>query len=71
MPQMKSRKHDVIIIGGGPGGAAGAMFLAREGIRPLIIEHKTFPCYHIGESMTGKRVLRQRLYLHLGRPPLY
>jgi flavin-dependent dehydrogenase len=36
------------------------MFLRREGIEPLIIEHKTFPRYHIGESMTGAggKVLR-------------
>ena len=60
MEQRNSKKHDVVIIGGGPAGAASAMFLAREGIRSLIIEHKTFPRYHIGESMTGAggKVLR-------------
>lgn len=46
-------KHDVVIVGGGPGGAATAMFLIKEGIKPLIIEHEIFPRYHIGESMTG------------------
>jgi flavin-dependent dehydrogenase len=53
-------KYDVVIVGGGPGGAAGAMFLAREGIRSLIIEQETFPRYHIGESLTGAggKVLR-------------
>ena len=37
------------------------MFLAREGIKPLIIEQETFPRYHIGESLTGGggQVLRQ------------
>ncbi len=30
------------------------MFLAQEGIRPIIIEKETFPRYHIGESMTGE-----------------
>ena len=36
------------------------MFLAREGIRSLIIEQEAFPRYHIGESMTGAggKVLR-------------
>jgi len=46
-------KRDVVIVGGGPGGAATAMFLLREGIKPLIIEAETFPRYHIGESLTG------------------
>src|SRR5215472_4868444 len=53
-------KTDVLIIGGGPGGSATAMFLLREGIKPIIVEAETFPRYHIGESMTGAggKVLR-------------
>jgi flavin-dependent dehydrogenase len=53
-------KTDVLIVGGGPAGAASAMFLLREGITPLIVEAETFPRYHIGESMTGAggKVLR-------------
>jgi FADH2-dependent halogenase len=53
-------KTDVLVIGGGPGGAATAMFLIREGIKPIIVEAETFPRYHIGESMTGAggKVLR-------------
>lgn len=47
-------KTDVAIIGGGPGGSAAAMFLAKQGIRPIIIEKERFPRYHIGESMTGE-----------------
>ena len=47
-------KTDVLIIGGGPGGAAAAMFLTREGIKPVILEQETFPRFHIGESMTGE-----------------
>jgi flavin-dependent dehydrogenase len=47
-------KTDVLIIGGGPGGAAAAMFLVREGIKPVILEQEKFPCYHIGESMAGE-----------------
>lgn len=46
-------KTDVLIIGGGPSGSACAMFLIREGIKPVIVEAETFPRYHIGESMTG------------------
>jgi len=47
-------KTDVLIIGGGPGGAATAMFLLREGIKPVILEQEEFPRFHIGESMTGE-----------------
>jgi flavin-dependent dehydrogenase len=45
---------DVLIIGGGPGGAAAAMFLIKEGINPIIVEQEEFPRFHIGESMTGE-----------------
>jgi FADH2-dependent halogenase len=50
----------VVIVGGGPAGSASAMFLLREGIKPLIVEMETFPRYHIGESLTGAggKVLR-------------
>src|SRR5947207_2550188 len=53
-------KTDVLIVGGGPGGSATAMFLVREGIKPIIVEAEAFPRYHIGESMTGAggKVLR-------------
>lgn len=47
-------KTDVAIIGGGPGGTTAAMYLLRQGIRPLIIEKESFPRYSIGESMTGE-----------------
>src|SRR6266700_1395377 len=54
-------KTDVLIIGGGPGGSAMAMFLLREGIKPVILEQEEFPRYHIGESLTGEagQVLRR------------
>ncbi len=53
-------KTDVVIVGGGPGGAAMAMFLIQGGIKPLIVEMEDFPRYHIGESLTGAggKVLR-------------
>src|SRR5213082_236259 len=47
-------KTDVLIIGGGPGGATAAMLLIREGIKPIVLEQETFPRFHIGESMTGE-----------------
>ena len=46
-------KTKVAIIGGGPGGAAAAMYLLKEGVTPVIIEKDTFPRYHIGESLIG------------------
>src|SRR5438067_13146855 len=54
-------KTDVLIIGGGPGGSAMAMFLIREGIKPMILEQEEFPRFHIGESLTGEagQVLRR------------
>ena len=42
---------DVAVIGGGPGGAALATFLARAGHRCTIFEQAKFPRYHIGESL--------------------
>lgn len=44
----------VVIIGGGPAGSACAIWLARAGIRSIIIERETFPRFHIGESLTGE-----------------
>lgn len=47
-------KNEVVIVGGGPGGTAAAMYLSQRGINPIIIEKETFPRYHIGESMTAE-----------------
>ncbi|MEO8678358.1 MAG: tryptophan 7-halogenase [Vicinamibacterales bacterium] len=41
---------DVAVVGGGPGGAAAASALARDGHRVVVIERETFPRFHIGES---------------------
>ncbi len=48
------KKTEVVIVGGGPGGAASAIHLAKRGIKSIIIEKETFPRFHIGESMTGE-----------------
>src|SRR5262245_20531110 len=48
------KKREVIIIGGGPGGAATALFLIRLGIKPIVVERQSFPRFHIGESLTGE-----------------
>ena len=50
---MLPKKHAVIILGGGPAGAAAAMYLLRQGITPVIIERDDHPRFHVGESLTG------------------
>ena len=50
---MTAKKHPVIILGGGPAGAATAMYLLRKGITPVIVERDDHPRYHVGESLTG------------------
>jgi 1H-pyrrole-2-carbonyl-[peptidyl-carrier protein] brominase len=48
------KKREVIIIGGGPGGAATALYLIQSGIQPVIVERQSFPRFHIGESLSGE-----------------
>jgi flavin-dependent dehydrogenase len=43
--------YDVAVIGGGPGGASAAGFLARAGHRVALVEREPFPRFHIGESL--------------------
>ena len=54
MKRQTSKKHDVVIVGGGPAGSATALYLLKAGVRPLILEKERFPRYHIGESLTGE-----------------
>jgi len=51
---VSERNYDaeVIIIGGGPGGSALGTFLARDGIKTMIIEKDIHPRDHVGESLT-------------------
>ena len=48
---MMPEQFHVIIIGGGPAGAASAAILAEHGHRVLVLEREAFPRYHIGESL--------------------
>ena len=50
---MPRKKYPVIILGGGPAGAATAMYLLKRGITPVIVERDQHPRYHVGESLTG------------------
>jgi halogenation protein CepH len=44
---------DVVVIGGGPAGAAVATWLARTGHAVTLLERVRFPRHHIGESLLG------------------
>jgi flavin-dependent dehydrogenase len=46
-----NKKHDVIIIGGGPAGSTTATLLAKKGFDVLLLERERFPRFQIGESL--------------------
>src|SRR5206468_8317034 len=48
---IRSPMHDVIVIGGGPGGSTAATILAQRGRSVLLLERERFPRFQIGESM--------------------
>jgi len=50
-PPHPSAEYDVVVAGGGPGGAALATLLAQTGHRCLVFDRGRFPRYHIGESL--------------------
>ena len=56
-----SHEHAVVIAGGGPGGSAAGIFLARGGQRILILEKDRHPRFRIGESLLphGNDLLRE------------
>ncbi|HET8840410.1 MAG TPA: tryptophan 7-halogenase [Ktedonobacteraceae bacterium] len=43
--------YDIGIIGGGPGGAATAAYLAKAGLSCVVFEQSLFPRPHVGESL--------------------
>ncbi|MEU8431521.1 NAD(P)/FAD-dependent oxidoreductase [Streptomyces sp. NPDC029216] len=44
-------RTQILIAGGGPGGATAGTLLARQGFDVLLLERDRFPRYHIGESL--------------------
>ncbi|MBK8612564.1 MAG: NAD(P)/FAD-dependent oxidoreductase [Flavobacteriales bacterium] len=54
-PPLKALTTDVYIIGGGPGGCAAALQLAKHGIRSTLIERAMFPRDKVcGDALSGK-----------------
>ncbi len=47
----RKKDYDVIVIGGGPAGAALGSLLATDGYRVLILERDIHPRDHVGESL--------------------
>jgi menaquinone-9 beta-reductase len=52
------RRHDVIVVGGGPGGSVAAWDLARRGIDVLVLERERFPREKVCGDYVEPRGLR-------------
>ena len=49
--------YDLIIVGGGPAGAAAALYAARRGLKTLLLDKERFPRDKIcGDSLSGKSI---------------
>lgn len=57
----ESRRHDVLVVGGGPSGAATAYWLARAGHDVAVVERKRFPREKTcGDGLTPRAVTQLR-----------
>ena len=58
---MRARDFDCLVVGGGPAGSTAGAYLARAGLRTLIVEKERFPRFHVGESLlpAGNDILRE------------
>lgn len=46
-----AERRQVVVVGGGPGGATAAGVLAKHGVDVLLLEQARFPRHHVGESL--------------------
>lgn len=49
--------HDVVVVGGGPGGSTVANHLARGGLSVALFEREVFPRFKVGESLVPATML--------------
>src|SRR5262245_22853556 len=57
VPSSSSERHDVLVVGGGPAGAATAFWLAKAGREVAVLERKTFPREKTcGDGLTPRAV---------------
>ena len=50
------KTYDVIVAGGGPGGATAALSLAKLGLSVAVLEKDRHPRFHIGESLLPRNL---------------
>ena len=57
----RAHDFDCLVVGGGPAGSTAGAYLARAGLRTLIVEKERFPRFHVGESLlpAGNDILRE------------
>src|SRR5215471_17972330 len=52
-----STLYDVIVVGAGPGGSSAATFLAREGVKVLVLDKSAFPRDKVcGDGLTPQGI---------------
>lgn len=64
---MERSDFDVGIIGGGPGGSSAACYLAKAGLKCVVLEREIMPRPHVGESLvpSTNRILKDIGFIDL------